>query len=276
MYVENTNVLGDGIGSIKMVLTWGSEPLIIESARMSTQKGFLGWGPLHYDGCERKKALDESPFKPPFNEAAVHEACTCANDKPGDEKLLRHLWENQHHTPFEMVGATFEVKAPIFVFREWHRHRVPHSYNEMSARYTALPDENYIPTIERLMINASTTNKQAGTIAGAEQLTEENALLFQRALRHEYTRQEDLYQQALHAGVPKEVARAVIPVGRYSVMRASSNLRGWVNFLSLRAHHAAQWEIRQYAYEVEKMLGTTFPRTMELFAELKAKRAEQR
>ena len=114
-------------GYIEPIEHWGSDERIIEAARMSTAKGFLGWG---------------------------------TPDAPGDEKLLRFLWENKHQTPFEMAGLTIEVQAPIFVFREWHRHRVPFGYNEMSARYTPLPDVNYIPSVERLMIGRR--EEQAG------------------------------------------------------------------------------------------------------------------
>src|SRR4029078_11798877 len=90
---------------------------------------------------------------------------------PGDEKLLRTLWEHKHATPFEMAGMVVEVQAPIFVFREWHRHRTQ-SYNEMSARYTPLANLNYMPSLERLLMNAGGSNKQAGTVAGAAILDE--------------------------------------------------------------------------------------------------------
>jgi len=161
---------------------------------------------------------------------------------------------------------TIEVQAPIFVFREWHRHRVPFSYNEMSARYTPLPDVNYIPTVERLLRN-SKTNKQAGTVKDAEELTESGARDFQSALSATYTMQESFYQSALKMGVPKELARIHLPVGRYSRMRASSNMRGWMNFLALRDHEAAQWEIHQFASVLNGMLTQTFSRSMALFNE---------
>jgi thymidylate synthase (FAD) len=196
---------------------------------------------------------------------------TCASGtcetKPGDEKLLRFLWENKHSTPFEMAGATFEVQAPIFVFREWHRHRVPFGYNEMSARYTPLPDVNYLPTMERLMLGGAGKNKQAGTVADAETLTEVNAKHFQVCLQNVYAKDEEIYQWALQAGVPKELARVHLPVGRYSRMRATSNLRGWLAFLSLRMASGAQWEIRQYANALHDLLVEKFPRTLALFDE---------
>jgi thymidylate synthase (FAD) len=220
-------------GYVELVESWGSDERIVEAARMSTAKGFLGWG---------------------------------TPETPGDEKLLRYLYENKHATPFEMAGMTIEVQAPIFVFREWHRHRTQ-SYNELSARYTPLPDLNYVPTVERLMLGGGHLTKQAGTIKGADALTPEIAAMFQARLSESYEGSESLYQQSLARGVPKELARLCIPVGRYSRMRASANLRNWTGFLTLRTTPQAQWEIRQYANAVAEMVADLFPRTSALFQE---------
>jgi thymidylate synthase (FAD) len=250
-------------GSIRLVGAWGSDEEIIESARMSTGKGFNGWGEQHDDVCPATRP------NPRFPASAFGGECDCT-PKPGDEKLLRFLWENHHASPFEMGGATFEVKAPIFVFREWHRHRVPFGYNEMSARYTPLPDENYIPTVARLLIGSDGRNRQAGTIAGAGVLGEAGAIAYREALVAMYGVQEGLYQKALADGVPKELARVHLPVGRYSRMRATGNLRGWLGFLALRStakNPSAQWEIRQYADALWALLAERFPRTLALFAE---------
>jgi thymidylate synthase (FAD) len=221
-------------GYVELVESWGSDERIIESARMSTNKGFKGWGPK-------------------------------ADGSPGDEKLLKYLYEHNHATPFEMAGMTIEVQAPIFVFREWHRHRTQ-SYNEMSARYTPLPDLNYLPTVDRLMINSQNGNKQAGTVEGSEVLTVETATHFRNALAGTYTIQQTMYETALSQGIPKELARLMLPVGRYSRMRASANLRNWLGFLTLRMAEGAQWEIRQYANAVASMVEAKFPRTYGLFA----------
>ena len=246
-------------GSLSLVESWGSDERIIEAARMSTAKGFLGWGPKTVCAdCAAESA--DAHGAPPCGHTRY------SNNVPGDEKLLRFLYENKHATPFEMVGMVIEVKAPIFVFREWHRHRTQ-SYNEMSARYVPLPDENYIPSVERLMIGSDGKNKQAGTIAGAGVLTVEGAERFRAALGSMYEWQEGLYQTALATGVPKELARIHLPVGRYSRMRASANLRNWLGFLSLRMAPGAQWEIRQYANAVGSLIAESFPRTWALFEE---------
>lgn len=241
-------------GYLRLVESYGSDERIIEAARMSTAKGFLGWGETCAE-CGWAKGED-------------HEAGCSHPDKwkPGDEKLLRFLWEHKHATPFEMAGAIIEVQAPIFVFREWHRHRTQ-SYNEMSARYTPLPDLNYVPSVERLLVN-SKTNKQAGTVAGADELTEKRAQLFIARLKESHLNAELLYQDALSWGVPKELARVHLPVGRYSCMRAHANLRNWLAFLTLREAPAAQYEIRMFANALHDLLAPLFPRTLALFDEV--------
>jgi thymidylate synthase (FAD) len=244
-------------GYVNYVEHWGSDERIVEAARMSTGKGFLGWDPGPCPLCAG-------------GVFAVCGGCEGKGKIVGDSKLLAYLYNNKHSTPFEMAGLVIEVQAPIFVFREWHRHRTQ-SYNEMSARYVPLPNLNYIPTVERLMVNAGGTNKQAGTVTGADVLTEELAGTFRVELTDMYQRQEKLYQQALIAGVPKELARIHLPVGRYSRMRASANLRNWLAFLTLRSAPGAQYEIRQYAHVVGTIISQYFERTWELFAKEREK-----
>ncbi|MDX6479709.1 MAG: thymidylate synthase [Gaiellaceae bacterium] len=251
-------------GYVELIESWGSDERIIEAARMSTGKGFLGWGDRYQCTECRSISAEQEPWA--VARCPLHPDATVAK-LPGDEKLLRFLWQNSHATPFEMGGLVLEVQAPIFVFREWHRHRTQ-SYNELSARYTPLPDVNYVPTVERLMLNAGGSNKQAGTTAGSEQITERAAEEFRQRLTKIYGEQELLYQRALNIlGVPKELARIHLPVGRYSRMRASANLRNWLAFLTLRMAPNAQWEIRQYANAVSEIVAGAFPRTHALFGE---------
>lgn len=244
-------------GYVELVETWGSDERVVEAARMSTNKGFLGWGPVHEATCDSQH-LTSSSLSNDF-----YGPCSCT-PKAGDEKLLKYLYEHQHSTPFEMAGMVIEVQAPIFVFREWHRHRTQ-SYNELSARYTPLPNVNYVPTVERLM-TSSKTNKQAGVVKGSDELTTDTALSYMHELQRSYGEAQKLYEWALHSGVPKELARIHLPVGRYSRMRASANLRNWLAFLTLRMASSAQWEIREYANTVAELVREKFPRTYELFA----------
>ena len=211
-------------GYIQFIESWGSDERIIESARMSTNKGFLGW------------------------------------DK--DLRLLDYLYTHKHMTPFEMCGMTLEIKAPIFVFREWHRHRTQ-SYSEMSARYIPMPDESYVPSHERIVRGANATgNKQA---QGTQPLAVEAVGDWLQALKALYDASQRTYALGLELGIPKELARLSVTVARYSKMRASANLRNWLQFLTLRMDPAAQWEIRAYANQVGYLISRSFPRTWELF-----------
>lgn len=212
-------------GYISLVESWGSDERIIESARMSTSGSFKGWDT--------------------------------------DHRLLRYLWEHKHYSPFEMAGVTFEVQAPIFVFREWHRHRTQ-SYNELSARYTELPDLFYIPSLERLMGGKQSTKNKQGSELGFDPGTAE---VLQETIRETLTESRRMYEQLLQSGLSREIARVVVPVSQYSRMRASANLRNWLAFLSLRLDPAAQWEIRQYAQAVSNIVKELFPRTHQLFTE---------
>lgn len=265
-------------GYIQLIETWGSDERVIESARMSTGKGFLGWGPLSREACSRCNGLgrcgrwgdsdsdDDTKFPcPECRGSGVVE-------KPGDEKLLRFLYENRHSGPFEMAGMTIEVSAPIMVFREWHRHRTQ-GYNEMSARYVPLPNENYRPTVDRIVSGArgAGTNKQA---QGSVTIAEPDALAWLAELGDVYEHAQRVYESGIRIGVPKELARLPVPVGRYSRMRATANLRNWLGFCSLRSDYvpqgrAAQWEIRQYANWVGGFICEHFGRTFALFAEAK-------
>lgn len=201
---------------------------IIEAARQSTQGSFRGW--------------------------------------EQDTKLLRYLFKNNHMTPFEFSGMVIEVQAPIFVFREWHRHRTQ-SYNEMSARYAPLPDLYYTPTPTRVLMTQS-GNKQATSVDGKPVYEGTTAERFcDTHLQQVYRLAEEVYQSALSAGIPKELARLVMPVGHYSRMRASASLRNWLQFLTLRLDSAAQWEIRQYAAAVSQVVAEKFPQVWALFEE---------
>lgn len=243
---EKTNVLDHGY--VQFIESWGSDERIIEAARMSTDGAFRGWGPK-YEHVQSKLPSEGMTVK----------------TVPGDEKLLRYLYEHKHYTPFEMAGLVFEVQAPIFVFREWHRHRTQ-SYNELSARYTPLPDLYYHPDVTRCMLN-STINKQAGRAPGAKELTSKAAKKWLQQAFEVYDQCEKIYQIGLAQGIPKEVARVVMPVGHYTRMRASANLRNWLAFLTLRMDEDAQWEIRQFAIAVGEYIKVQFPRTWDLFIE---------
>lgn len=167
-------------------------------------------------------------------------------DEGKDQKLIHYLMKNRHTSPFESVTFTFEVKAPIFVFRQWHRHRMQ-SYSELSARYAELPDEMYIPDIE-LIGKQSMHNKQVRTLGelspGDRAMLEASLIDYEDHLRNSYT----LYQKLLnYYQWPRELARSVLPFALYSKMFTTMNLHNLFHFVSLRLHPHAQHEIMVYA-----------------------------
>jgi thymidylate synthase (FAD) len=253
-------------GYVEFIEHYGSDERIVEAARMSTNKGFRTWEP--YKECTDCGlwVLNTNLDTGLVSRCIKNDGDHSWQKKPrGDQGLLKYMWSNKHATPFEMAGLIIEVKAPIFVYRQWHRHRTQ-SYNEMSGRYTPLPNDNYIPTLARCMANANnpTKNKQARA-AGDVILTEENAAMYLQDLEAQYKEQERFYQWSLGIGIPKELARCHVGVARYSKMRAAANLRNWLAFLTLRADSHAQWEIQQPANVIASFIEELYPRTYELF-----------
>lgn len=277
-------------GYLRFIEDWGrgdaglAEAGIIEAARQSTQGSFRGWDDSRCQRCLGGQVDDTSD--PTGCSDVTCPICNGTGIERGDQRLLAFLFNGkpQHATPFEFAGMTVEVQAPIAVFREWHRHRLQSycetafeecfdtldlsGYNEMSARYAPLPDLNYVPTVERLlMVNDAGKNKQAGAIASTPQLTEAAAKCMQAVLQKNYEKDESDYQYMLKMGVAKELARLVLPVGRYSRMRATANLRNWLAFMTLRSDPNAQWEIRCYSDAIGIIISQRFPRTWRLFCD---------
>lgn len=169
-----------------------------------------------------------------------------------DAKLIHYLWEHGHTTPFEAVTVTFEIKAPIFVFRQWHRHRTQ-SYNEVSARYTELPDEFYTPDVNDIGVQ-SKGHKQARDSSVVAHSAEE-VEYYHRACQSAF----DTYHTLLSWQWPRELARMVLPLSTYSRMFATANLANWFRFVELRDHPHAQMEIRVYAKAIMDFLFQVTP-----------------
>jgi thymidylate synthase (FAD) len=177
-----------------------------------------------------------------------------------DEKLIHYLMKNRHTSPFEAVVFTFEIKAPIFVFRQWHRHRT-WSYNEVSARYAALPEEFYVPAVEQITTQG-TGNKQMRT-------TEQHPLAepMSKFIQDQCERAFVAYRVLLKDGCPRELARGVLPVNTYSHMFASVDLHNLLHFLRLRLHAHAQYEIRVYAEAMLQLIAPIVPVAVAAFKE---------
>ena len=169
-----------------------------------------------------------------------------------DVKLINYLYKNGHNTPFEAVTVTIEIKAPIFVFRQWHRHRTQ-SFNELSARYKELPEEFYIPELDQITTQ-STDNKQMRTDEQNSQADDIREII-QRSNKSSFAD----YHVLLSYGCPRELARSVLPVGTYSHMFATANLHNWFKFLGERLHPHAQYEIRVYAEALLNILEDVAP-----------------
>lgn len=190
-------------------------------------------------------------------------------DTGSDHRLIHRLMEGGHNTPFECVCVTFEIMAPIFVFRQWHRHRTQ-SYNELSARYRQLPELFYIPE-PHLIGKQNSDNKQMRDV-----MTEEdyNALPINEKMDIDLVRQEMLrsnraafakYKTMIEMGVPRELARSVLPVSTYSHMFATVNLWNLFKFLGERLDPHAQYEIRVYAEEILGLIEPFVPVAVEAF-----------
>jgi len=177
----------------------------------------------------------------------------------GDRHLLRYLLRCRHTSPFEQCRIRLEVKLPIFVERQWVRHRMA-SLNEMSARYSILPSEFYIPAPDDVRAQ-SATNKQ-----GREDLMEEQAVeAYRNRLRDTCTSAYKSYEASLDAGVAREIARCALPVNIYTKKVWAQDLHNLFHFLSLRLDPHAQLEIRSYAIAIAEIVKVWVPWAWEAF-----------
>lgn len=247
-------------GYVKFIEHWGSDARIVETARTSTDKGFLGWGPQQCS-CVRESLADGMIVDRADPDCPK---CKGSGTVPGDEKLLKYLYEHKHSTPFEFAGLTIEVQAPLFIFRQWHRHRTQ-SYNEMSARYVPLPNVNYMPEVDRCIVVKGTGNKQAGKVADRVPTHAEVLDWLENYLQPAYDAAQRSYDRGNEIGIPKELSRLSVNVARYTRMRATANLRNWLAFLTLRRDSHAQHEVQVYANAVGDFISNCYPKTWDLF-----------
>lgn len=153
---------------------------------------------------------------------------------------INRLMRERHGSPFEHNALTFYVEAPIFVFREWHRHRVGISINEQSGRYSELPPMFYVPLPERPMVKVDGAKQMDYVMAPADETTYVYKVEGDKTI---FTLCYMEYERQLRLGIAKEVARNVLPVAIYSKMYWTCNARSLMAFLSLRTRHEPFWEI---------------------------------
>lgn len=186
-------------------------------------------------------------------------AWRAGEDTGSDRRLINYLWAHKHSTPFEAVTFTFEVHAPIFVFRQWHRHRT-WSFNELSARYRELPCEYYAPDVDLIGVQ-STDNKQGRDLPVDIDMTwrTEQLNVYRQAANEAFA----VYSDLLTAGWPRELARSILPVSTYSTMFATVNLLNLLKFCTLRCDEHAQYEIRVYADALVQLIEPIVPIAVE-------------
>ncbi len=190
---------------------------------------------------------------------------TFGGQSKGEEKdkaLIKYLLEHAHHTPFEHCYFQFHIKCPIFVARQWMRHRWG-SYNEVSARYTEVKDEFYIPSAMRVQ---DKHNKQGSL---SSESLDQKALIAQYEASVEAS--YNAYTKLLEAGVAREMARGILPVSQYTQFYWSVNARSLLNFISLRADGHAQYEIRVYADAIAQIFKERMPWSWEAFDNMQKK-----
>ncbi|MFJ8133616.1 FAD-dependent thymidylate synthase [Streptomyces hydrogenans] len=153
-------------------------------------------------------------------------------DPERSKGLINYLMRDRHGSPFEHNSMTFFISAPIFVFREFMRHRVGWSYNEESGRYRELEPVFYVPDTSRKLVQEGRPGKYVFVDGSREQHA-----LVDEAMTRSYRQAYETYQEMLAGGVAREVARAVLPVGLYSSMYATCNARSLMHFLGLRTQH---------------------------------------
>lgn len=244
----------------------GNDDRIIDAARVSTKRSF-GASDATTTRDERINKRIHAQHFTDFDEAHEFATEVIAEEKDKDHGLVNMLLRDRHGSPFEHAVITFKVQAPIFVFREWHRHRIA-SINEMSGRYTELLPWFYVPATDRPM-------KQVGK-PGAYRFEPADPHVVQLAqgeARKQAASAWRSYKLQLQEGVAKEIAREVLPVNIYSQMYWTANLRSIMNFISLRTkpHENSavpsfpQHEISLGADKVEAIFAEYFPWVHEAF-----------
>ncbi len=174
-----------------------------------------------------------------------------------DEKLIHYLWKNSHLSPFEQCNITLNIKMPIFIMRQFVRHRT-FRINEVSARYTELPAEFYIPEVWR---KQDTKNKQGSDGEFSDNIN----WAFSSDLSRHCEKTYEYYLSMIKNGVSREMARMVLPVNIYTEIYVNCDLRNLLNFVRLREDSHAQYEIQVYGKAIKSVLEELYPMTMRAY-----------
>ncbi len=224
---DKTTLIGTEVkvldrGFVRLVDFMGSDDAIVEAARVSYGKG-------------TKKRRE-------------------------DRGLIRYLMRHQHTTPFEMVEFKFHVKLPIFVARQWIRHRTA-NVNEYSGRYSVMEDEFYVPQPAEIKPQ-STTNRQGREEGEIDPAVREAFIAF---LNTSNRKLYDEYLKTIESGIAREIARINLPLSLYTQWYWKIDLHNLFHFLKLRLEETAQYEIREYAKAMAAMTKQVVPMAWEAF-----------
>lgn len=189
------------------------------------------------------------------NSARVSFGATKDHLEEQDIGLINFLMRERHGTPFEHNAFRFHVRCPIFVAREWFRHRIG-SFNELSGRYKEIPTDGYLPAPEAMRTQVGKPGSYT-----FEPLPADKAASAIDSINAAYENAYSTYQHLLNQGLAKELARLVLPVGTYTEFFWTVNARSLMNFLSLRTHSTAQYEIQMFALAVKDVFGWAMPHT---------------
>lgn len=179
-----------------------------------------------------------------------------------DDRTREFLWRSGHVSPFEGPVLELEVMAPIFVLREWMRH--DQHFNEMSGRYTVMPDLYYFPGEDRLRHGGQDPIRKQGS---GHPMSEGDVAWFEAGSREVVNFAREFYEAADARGFARELDRIVLPLNQYSKIRVQTTLRNWFFFLKSRLGEGAQWEIRQYASAVRCIVEQIYPKAWAVFEE---------
>lgn len=249
-------------GSITLLDVMGDDHAVLQAARTSTGAGLGTHVFEDTDSGSRRCRLCGVLWTEHLDRDGeprdLHDPRYCG---PADRKLLRYLLRNRHATPFEACQIKIHVRLPIFVERQWARHRAA-GFNEISARYTQLPSDYYVPAAGRLARQSSTNRQGSGQPFSATKAAE-----IRQSMTLDASKVYASYQHYLDEDLTREVARVNLPLSMYTEKVWWTSLRMLLHFLGLRKNPHAQWEIQQYAEVLWTIVEAWCPWTAEAFVD---------
>lgn len=225
------------------------------SSTLCSDKKVLDHGMVRLVDCMPRIDIEGNSFESAVVQMARVSYGSGTKSFREDIGLVRYLLENDHTSPFEGVVLKFHIKMPIFVARQWVRHRTA-SINEYSARYSVLEDDFYVPDPDRL-----TTQSEINKQGSSDTLIKDSQHVCDLIDRHSQTSYK-LYEELLSLGLSRELARVVVPVNVYTQMYWVMNLHNLLKFLRLRMDSHAQYEIRVYADAIFQIMNEIAPNIM--------------